>query len=98
MIFINSLTIEAEPRMCPCPSFCKINDDGDIESIEQTYGIEETLPEKLQAGWKLLRSLALDGMALKMAFLKVNPLKTASLRMFSHSYAKHSLIQAQYRK
>ena len=44
--------------MCSLSVVCKINDDGDIESIEQTYGIEETLPEKFTSRLEALAQLS----------------------------------------
>lgn len=44
--FVKFLDDRSRARMCSLSVVCKINDDGDIESIEQTYSIEETLPEK----------------------------------------------------
>ncbi len=32
--------------MCSLSVVCKMNDDNSIESIEQTHGIKEALPEK----------------------------------------------------
>ncbi|VUX38363.1 Uncharacterised protein [Bifidobacterium catenulatum] len=45
-------------RMCSLSVVCKINDDCDIESIEQTYGIEETLPEKFTSRLEALAQLS----------------------------------------
>ena len=50
--------------MCSLSVVCKMNDDNSIESIEQTHGIKEALPEEilnqmeelahLEDGWYVL--------------------------------------------
>ena len=44
--FFQFLDNRSRARMCSLSVVCKMNDDFEIGSIEQTYGIEETLPDK----------------------------------------------------
>lgn len=59
--FFQFFNNRARARMCSLSIVCKVDDDGEIESVEQTYGIEESLPPRfanrleelshLEKGW-----------------------------------------------
>lgn len=78
--FSKFLDTRSRARMCSISVVCKINDDHDIESIEQTYSIEETLPEKfsnrmeelsqLNEGWMGIHDGVPQGLPIKETVFK----------------------------